>query len=164
MLRTWRKHLNQTVTATKTWSNQTYFAKLNMDNQGVYKGKLLVANFSRYIPFQSGLLAQQEAANPKIGNAAAMAADKEYALSFITNLYNQIKAGKITFDQAMQMEQNDPTVGEQAYPSLYHSQAFDGTRSQVGPLAASSITSKVNSIKPGQLTAPFVVQAQNFST
>lgn len=141
--------------------NQVYFTKLTINNQGTYKGKLLVANFSRNIPFQSGLLAQQEAANPKIGNAAAMAADKQYALNFITNLYNQIKAKKITFDQAMQMEQSDPTVGEQAYPSLYHSQVFDGTLSTVGPLAAGSITSKINNIKPGQLTAPFVVRAQD---
>jgi len=50
-------------------------------------------------------------------------------------------------------------VGEKGYPSLPHSQAFDGPLRQIGPLAADSIKSKIQSIKPGQLTSPFVVRA-----
>lgn len=141
--------------------NETYFAKLSASNEGVYKGKLLVAHFSRYVAYQSPLLAERKAQNPNLGNQAAIAADKKYAQDFITNLYNQIKAGKITFDQAIQMEHNDPVVGEKAYPSLSHSSTFDGPLSQIDLLNAYTIYQKVNAIKPGQTTGPFVVRVSS---
>jgi len=144
--------------------NQLYFTKLSDNNEGVYKGKFLVANFSRYIPYQSPLLDEQKKLNPKIGDTAAMAADKAYAKSFITNLYNQIKAGKISFDQAIAMEHKDPVVGEQAYPTQTHSGQFDGRLSQINLLAAQSIRKKVTNIKQGETTRPFVVPVSASST
>ncbi len=144
--------------------NQVYFTKLTENNEGVYKGKLLVANFSRYLPYQSPLLAEQKMLNPNIGNQADIAADKAYAQSFITNLYNQIQAHKITFDQAIEVEHNDPVVGEPAYPAQSHSGPFDGRISQVNLLAANSIRQKVIHIKPGQTTKPFAVPVSASST
>lgn len=145
--------------------NQLYLTKLDHHNAGVYTGKLLVANFSRYVPYQSGLLPQQEKETPLLGNPAAIAKDKQYAQTFITNLYDQIKAGKITFDQAIQMEHNDPMVGEKSYYSTQqHSGSFNGPLNQIGLLAARSIRGTVTGMKPGQLSKPFVVRVTNSST
>ena len=144
--------------------NQVYFTRLTNNNEGVYKGEFLVANFSRYVPYQSPLLAEQKQFDPKIGDTAAIAADRAYAQHFITDLYNQIHNRKISFDQAIAMEHNDPVVGEKAYPSQTHSGAFDGRISQINFLAAQSIRQKVTSIKPGQLTKPFVVAVSASST
>lgn len=137
--------------------NEVYFTKLSDNNEGLYTGKFLVANFSRYVPYESPLLDEQKKLNPKIGDKAAIAADKAYAQQFITNLYNQIKAGKISFDQAIAMEHNDPVVGEKAYPSQAHSGAFNGRLSQINLLSAMSIRQKLRNIKPGETTMPFAV-------
>ncbi len=145
--------------------NQLYLTKLDNHNEGVYQGKLLVANFSRYVPYQSGLLPEQQKANPLLGNPAAIAQDKQYAQKFITNLYNQIKSGKITFDQAIQMEHADPMVGENSYYSTQqHSSSFNGPLKQIGLLVARSIRGKITSMKPGQLSSPFVVRVSNSAT
>lgn len=141
----------------QTCVNQLYFTKLGNNNEGIYKGKALITNFSRYIPYPSPLLEQEKALNPKIGDSAAIAADKAYAKAFITDLYNQIMSGKITFDQAIQMEHADPQVGEQAYPSLAHSGSFDGLISQDNLISANSIRQKITSMKPGEITKPFAV-------
>lgn len=145
--------------------NQLYFSDLNEHNVGVYQGKLLVANFSRYVPYQSGLLAQQKAAESKLGDPAAIAQDKQYAQKFINNLYNQITAKKITFDQAIEMEHNDPVVGQNSfYSTQQHSGPFNGPIGQVGLLAAHSIRDKVTSMKAGTLSKPFVVRVSNSAT
>lgn len=143
--------------------NQLYFTKLAAYNTGLYKGQLLVTNFSRNIPYQSPLLEQKKAANPNIGNPAAIAADKKYAEDLINTLYQQVKEGKITFEQAAQIEQNDPAVGEKAYPTLPHSGAFDtlSKSRRNGLIQTDSIRQKINDIKPGQTSKPFVVSVAN---
>lgn len=141
--------------------NQIYFNMLSANNQGSYTGKFVVANFSRYVPYQSPLLAQKKVEDPNIGNPTAIAADKKYAYDFITNLYNQIKAGKITFDQAIQMERDDPVVGLEGYATQTQSGTFSGSLNQNGLLGATSIRPYLESLKPGQITKPFVVRASS---
>lgn len=136
--------------------NQEYFIKLVANNNGVYKGKYLVANFSRHIQVYP-TLPEDKMQDPLLGNADAVAKDKQYAQDFITNLYNQITSGKITFDQAIQIEHNDPRVGLKAYPSLTHSGSFDTSYTPLGVLNAPSIREKINSIKAGETTKPFAV-------
>lgn len=146
-------------------TNQLYFTKLDNHNDGVYAGKLLVANFSRYVPYQSGLLPEQKKARPLLGNPTAIAQDKQYAQTFITNLYDQIKSKKITFDQAIQMEHNNPREGVNSYYSTQqHSGSFNGPLKQIGLLAARSIRSRVAAMKPGELSKPFVVRVSNSAT
>jgi len=147
--------------AYQTLVNQVYFNTLSANNQGSYTGKFVVANFSRYVPYQSPLLAQKKAEDPNIGNSAAIAADKKYAYDFITSLYNQIKAGKITFDQAIQMERNDPVVGLKGYATQTQSGTFNGPLDQNGLLSATSIRKYMESLKPGQITKPFVVRSSS---
>ena len=144
--------------------NQLYFTELIDHNVGTYQGKLLVANFSRYVPYQSALLPKQKAETPQLGNAAAIEQDKQYAETFITNLYNQIKSKQITFDQAIQEEHDDPVVGKEAYVTQQHSGSFSGTLGQIGLLSARSIRSKLSAMKAGQLSEPFVVRVSNSST
>lgn len=146
-------------------TNQLYFTKLDNHNDGVYEGKLLVANFSRYVPYQSGLLPEQQKARPLLGNPTAIAQDKQYADKFITGLYDQIKSKKITFDQAIQMEHDDPMVGEKSYYSTQqHSGSFNGPLKQIGLLAAKSVRSKITSMKAGELSKPMIVRASNSAT
>lgn len=147
--------------------NQLYFNRLQTQNEGLYKGELIVANFSRYVAYQSPLLSEQKAMDSNIGNPAAIAADKQYAQSFITNLYNEIHAGKITFSQAEQIEQNDPRVGEAVYPTLPHSGAFDTSdpnQIRNGLIQTASIKQQVHDIKSGATSKPFVVKVPNSTT
>lgn len=144
--------------------NNVYYNKLLAYNQGLYKGKVLVANFSRNIAFQSPYIGMQQALNPLLGNEAAIAADKQYAHNLIDKLYGQIKSGQITFDQAIKAEHEDPVVGEKAYQTLPHSGMFD-TSNVLLPatslLAPKSIESKLASMKAGELSTPFAVTVPN---
>lgn len=139
--------------------NQLYLTKLVANNKGVYKGKMLVANFSHHIAAEP-TLPEDKAKDPKLGNPAAIAKDKKYAQDFITNLYDQITSGKITFDQAIKMEQNDPQLGVKAYPSQAHSDTFDTSYMPRGVLSADSIRGKINGIKASETTKPFVVRVR----
>ena len=142
--------------------NGVYFAKLANDNAGVYEGKYIMASFGRYVPYQSSVLADQKKEDPKLGDLAAIAADKAYAQTLITNLYNQIKAGKISFDQAIQTEHNDPVIGANStYRNQPHSGTFDGPLSQYNAFSAPSLKQKIASIKPGETTKPFVVRVSD---
>ncbi|HEX5456538.1 MAG TPA: hypothetical protein VFW77_04190 [Candidatus Saccharimonadales bacterium] len=140
--------------------NQLYFSKLSAYNDGVYKGKFLIANFSQHIQVYP-TLPEDRMHDPKLGNAAAIAADKKYAEDFITDLYNKITSGKITFDQAIKLEHNDPRVGLKAYPELEHSGSFDTTYTPRQIINNPSIREKINSIKAGETTKPFVVRVSN---
>ena len=139
--------------------NQAYFAELQAHSNGIYKGKMLVANFSRHIQFYP-TLPEDKTNDPKLGNPNAIAKDKKYAQDFITKLYDEINSGKITFDQAIQAEHNDPKVGMVAYPSLAHSGSFDTTHLPNPVLYVSSIRQKVNGIKAGEITKPFAVRVK----
>ncbi len=141
--------------------NQLYFERLSAHNQGIYKGKLLVAHFSRFIAFDSPLLEEDKAAEPRIGNPAATAQDKKYARDFINNLYNDINSGRISFDEAIKIEQKDPRLGSNAYPSLSHSGIFDTSNGPNGLISPESISSQISNIKPGELSGPFVVKVPN---
>lgn len=137
--------------------NQLYFAKLQAHSNGIYKGKMLVANFSRHIQFYP-TLPEDKMKDPSLGKPAAIAKDKKYAEDFITNLYDEITSGKITFDQAIHMEHNNPKLGLKAYPSLAHSGSFDTTQAPNPVLYVSSIKQKINNIKAGEITRPFAVR------
>lgn len=140
--------------------NQLYLTKLRAYNNGIYKGKLLIANFSRHVAFQP-TLPEDELSDPKLGNPTAIAKDKEYAKNLITKLRNDVESGKITFDEAINIEHNDPEVGEHAYPTVAHSRSFDTSYFTDSILSVDSIKEKVSKIKSGELTEPFVVKVPN---
>lgn len=142
--------------------NQVFFRKLRAQYNGTYKGKLVVAHFSKNVPYDSPLLERKKSQNPKLGDAAAIAADKKYAQDFITDLYNKVKSGAITFDQAMEAERTHPELGEKStYITLGHSMSFDGTLRDNNLLGAATIRKQVERLKPGELTKPFVVRANS---
>jgi len=137
--------------------NQLYFDKLQTYNQGVYKGYLLVGHFSRNIVLQPDAAAGQVIST----DSPAVAADKKYAQDFLTNLYNQIKAGRITWDQAAAIEKADPTLGENMYSSLSHSGPFDASRAPISLFAPASAQEQLSKLKKGQISKPFVVSVTN---
>lgn len=137
--------------------NQLFFTKLQAHANGVYKGEMLVANFSHHIKFYP-TLPEDKLHDPQLGNPAAIARDKKYAQDFITRLYNEITSGRINFKQAIQAEHNDPKIGLKAYPSLSHSGLFDTSSAPNPVLSVVSIRQKINSIKAGETTKPFVVR------
>ena len=144
--------------------NQVYFSKLQTYNNGIYKGFLLVAQFSRYITFAPGLTVERQAVNPNFGNPKSIAADRKYAANFITGLYNKIRAGKMSWNKAAQTEMNDHTVGTNMYPSLSHSGPFDTSNTNLRRndlLKPTSITKTIRSMKAGQTSKPFVVSVAN---
>jgi hypothetical protein len=140
--------------------NQVYLSKLGAQNEGVYKGKFLIANFSQNVQAYP-TLPEDKANNPDLGNPKAITKDKKYAENFITDLYNKITSGQITFDQAIKMEHEDSRVGLEAYPELAHSDSFDTTFRSRDILNSPSIREKINSIKAGETTEPFVVRVNN---
>lgn len=134
--------------------NDLYYEKLQNDNQGVYKGYLLVAHFSRNIALQPQ--GQETLQHTNVGNPKAIAEDKKYAKDFITNLYNKIKAHQITWDQAAAMEKADPRIGTNMY-SLTHSGPFDTSKFTNSLILAPSALQQVRKLKNGQISKPFVV-------
>ncbi len=140
--------------AYQTKVNRVYFMRLSAEHQGSYKGKMLIAHFSRNVPFDSALLEEKKRQNPNLGNAQAIAADKKYAGDFINDLYNKINAGTMTFDEAMQAQRADAVVGEKGYPTLSHSRAFNGPISQIGSVDKNIL----DTIKPGEISKPAVVR------
>lgn len=133
--------------------NELYYNKLQNYTQGVYKGYLLVAHFSRNIALQP----QAQSSFPtNDGNQAAIDADKKYAKDFITKLYNQIESHKITWDQAAQMEKADPRIGTNMY-SLTHSGPFDTSKATNSLLVPYSAMQQINKLKAGQTSRPFAV-------
>ncbi|HET7673141.1 MAG TPA: hypothetical protein VFK11_01350, partial [Candidatus Saccharimonadales bacterium] len=120
----------------------------------------LITNFSRYIKFEQSL-PEDDGGSSKFGNPKAIAKDKKYAKDLINQLYNQINSGEITFEQAIQIENNDPVLGKNVYQSLPHSGSFDTTKDLNGTLWASSIRQKINDLKAGETTKPFVVRVAN---
>lgn len=141
--------------------NQLYFLKLRYQSSGIYKGKFLMANFSRHIPFKSPLLKEDKAADPLLGNPKVIRQDKKYAQDLITGLYNDINSKKITFDQAIKIEQNDPVVGTDVYPTLSHSGSFDSSKEGGGPFNISALKESGQNIQPGQMTKPFAVKVSD---
>lgn len=144
--------------------NAVYYNNLIAYNKGLYKGDALVTNFSRNIEFQSPYSGIQKITNPTLGDPAAIAADKKYAYNLITNLYNEIKSGKITFNQAIQIERNDPQVGDNAYQTLPQSGPFDSSNASMPGtylISPPSIQKKLANMKTGQLSAPFAVRVGN---
>ncbi|HEX5797508.1 MAG TPA: hypothetical protein VFX86_03910 [Candidatus Saccharimonadales bacterium] len=140
--------------------NQLYLSKLQAHNNGVYKGKMLVANFSNHVAYEPALPEDKER-DPLLGDPKAIAKDKKYAKDFITDLYNKITSGEITFDQAIKMEHADPRLGKEAYTSLSHSGSFDTSLRPQPVFNVASIRQKINNIKAGEITKPFVVRVSN---
>lgn len=137
--------------------NNVYFQKLSTYNQsGTYRGEFLITNFGRHVPYPSPLLKEQEAGDPALGNPKLIASDRKYAGEFIADLYNKIKAGKITFDQAVQAEHKDSQVGIKAYPTQPHSGTFD-TSAGYGLVVNADVTrDELRTIKQGTMTKPFL--------
>lgn len=137
--------------------NNLYSQRIGLYNQaGTYKGKYLIANFSRYVSYPSPLRREQQAEDPSLGNPKLIAQDRKYAGEFITKLYKQIVSHKITFDQAINEERNDPRVGTKAYPTQPHSGDFD-TSAGYGLVVAADVTrDKLRTIKQGTMTKPFL--------
>lgn len=141
--------------------NELYMAKLAAHNEGIYKGKYVVAHFSRYVPYDSPLLAEDKAANPKIGDESAIAEDKQHAEKLINNLYDRIKSGDISFEEAAKIEKKDPVVGEKAYPALSHSGSFDTSIESNGLVVVDSTKPTLNQLNSGDISKPFVVRVSN---
>lgn len=97
---------------------------------------------------------------------ALLAADKKYATDFINGVSDKLKAGSINFDQAMELEKNDPKIGVKALPTAAHSSAFGKTNQSVATDGANDLSKspqiedKIKSMKSGETSAPFVIKVQ----
>lgn len=144
--------------------NQLYFQRLEANNTGIYKGKVLVSHFGRYVAYESPLLAEDKKMDPNIGNPKAIAVDKAVAIKKIEQWRKDIHSKKITFDQAIEREKNDPVVGEKAYPVSRHSSSFDTAIEPARLITTKSIKDKVDAMKVGELSEPMVARVSSSST
>lgn len=132
--------------------NQLYISKLQAHNRGIYKGKALVAHFSRHIPFDASISEKEK---------KDIAKDKKYAENLINKLRSDVLSKKISFEEAAKIERNDPIVGLKGYPSLSHSGPFDTSVVQDGIMRAESARDQVSKLSPGQISEPFIVEVSN---
>jgi hypothetical protein len=95
---------------------------------------------------------------------ALLAADKKYATDFINNVSAKLKGGTMTFDQAIELEKNDPKIGQKILPTFVHSSKFGKAESTTGGAQEvskiSDIQSKIESLKAGETSDPFVIKVQ----
>ncbi len=143
--------------------NSAYFDKLRDQVNGIYKGYVLVTQFNRYIPARPVDPGYKKAI-PQMGDPKAIAADKKYAENLINSLYNRIKAGEITWEQAAQIEKQDPVVGTKPYPALSHSGPFDTSKDAQPLFTAPGVQKTINGLKAGQTSKPFVVSVYSAGT
>lgn len=90
--------------------------------------------------------------------------DRKYATDFINKTFNELKTGKITFEQAMQIQIDDPKIGKKALNTAPQSSKF-GSMSELGPgMKTSNFDSdpqfrqKIDNLKPGEFSEPFMMQ------
>ncbi len=124
---------------------------------GYYKGKFVLANFDRYIPYGDNAGPD----NPVAGRTQRIAADRAYAQAFSGYIYDQLVANKLTFDQAVEQEHNDSRLGHIALPTSLHSGDFntaDSTLPSTSLLSSTEVMSVLKSTKVGSFSLPVIAK------
>lgn len=130
--------------------------------QNIYKfrqGKFIVVNFGFYnkSPYPLPQLQNEEERQKNLEK------ERAYADQLVKSVYQQIKNGELSFEQAMEKVQQDPSVG---LNSVY------STAPQTGPFTAKdynerrglsnleTVRQKIDLLSAGQFSEPFVLQIQ----
>ena len=129
------------------------YEKITAAAEGFYTGDMIIVHFDQNIPFGSGF--------DSPASAIKIASDRKYAQTFVSDIYNQLKSGRISFAQAIIKEQTDPRVGIKALPTTSHSGSFDTSKPQAlssQVVARKDVKTEMLQLKPGSYSAPFIAQ------
>jgi len=96
--------------------------------------------------------------DPTVEQSKKIAENKVYSEKFIKDVYAKLKAGTITIEEAVKLENNDPIIGKTA-PSAntgLHSMFFDSEmfKERSGLLGDQNILNSVKTLKAGEYTEP----------
>lgn len=112
------------------------------------------------------ITAREDVYYPEDGNitteiAAKIATNYTYAETFINDIYSKLVDGTITAAQAIQTENTDTTIGEDANPLVqtFHSGIFtaEGYRLKTGLLSHTEVLAAINSLGAGEISEPIHV-------
>jgi len=123
------------------------------------EGKFIVVNFGRYNPSPFGL--QPVEATQGADLQELLEKEREYADSLVNSIYDDLKANKLTFEQAIEKVNNDPKVGTSSpYKTFFQSGTFAANDyiKRNGLFASDSFKQKVDSLDEGKATEPFLEQ------
>lgn len=120
------------------------------------EGKFIVINFGRY-----NLGPPYGQVKDPVEREKLRKEEQAYADQLLNSFYPELKAGKITFDEAMKKVEEDPRVGLKSwYSSTLQSgpfTAFDYINKR-GLLALPEVTEKVDALKVGEYSEPVVLK------
>ena len=123
---------------------------------GFREGKFIVVNFDRFSP--NPFLPPPEATDG--GDLAELQKkEREYADNLVKSIYDDLKAKKLTFEQALEKVQKDPNVGlESVYGAAIQSGPFLAVDyiEKRGLLRFDDVRGKIDALKEGEFSEPFV--------
>ncbi len=91
------------------------------------------------------------------GTKDQVAADKKYAQDLANNLYSQVVAGKITFEDLMNQVNNDKYIDIKTYPGRWPAQARKFTKDDYY-FSFQAFKQKVAAMAKGDISKPFALQ------
>ncbi len=128
--------------------------RLALEITNYREGKFVVVNFGRYkqSSFNTNGLANAE-------REKLYKEDKEYAEVLVQSIYNDLKANKTTFAEAIEKVRNDSRVGfESWYSTAPQSGSFTASEyiKKQGLLSSEAIRQRVDTTSIGDFSEPFV--------
>ena len=123
---------------------------------GFREGKFIVVNFDRFSP--NPFLPPPEATDGT-DLVELQKKEREYADNLVKSIYDDLKAKKLTFEQALEKVQKDPNVGlESVYGAAIQSGPFLAVDyiEKRGLLRFDDVRGKIDALKEGEFSEPFV--------
>ena len=133
--------------------------KLSQNTTNFREGKFIVVNFGRFANPNPMTITEETS---DVNRAQKLQEEKAYAQNLINSIYQDLKKGQLSFEGAIEEVNKDPKVGiESYYDTSFQSGSFtaEGYLGKTGLLADDSIRKKVDSLKEGEISEPFIGQA-----
>jgi hypothetical protein len=137
-----------------TTENEFLKQDLRLSLIELVSGKYIIANFQTHIENDTSGRAPGDEKLTAAQVQALVDKEKADAKKIIDTLYADIKSNKITFDQAIQAEINDPKIGKKIAPSNPHSGDFS-TAASHSDFFVGATKDKLFSLPLNEVSEPF---------
>lgn len=136
-----------------------YKDKLQEALNGYYKGRFITARFDEHLPIIGAPVVRGKPKPSDAQREQLIREDKAYAEKLINDISQKLKTDQITFDQAMEIQRNDPKLGVKAQPTSPQSGPFNTNiiESYITTILAQSEPQTIlSSLKVGDFSEPFI--------
>ncbi len=133
--------------------------QLTVRISGNTQGRMVVINFNQHLPYADFNVLQPGEVESK--HSQYIAADRVTADALKDLIYGKLKSKSVTFDQAMQMERDDPKIGVKSLPTSVHSDSFNtaDTANGLGEMVnVPQLAKLIQETKTGTFSEPQVLQ------